>query len=90
MHGGGSTGPRTAEGLIRLRAARTKHGGYSAESQAGLRRMTAFIAETRAMLVLHRAGAHPVDVIAPVRSRLSDGGMPEQQDARMRGKSPAT
>lgn len=26
MHGGSSTGPRTAEGLARLRAARTKHG----------------------------------------------------------------
>jgi hypothetical protein len=90
MHGGGSTGPRTAEGLVRLRVARTKHGGYSAESQAALRRTNAFIAETRAMLVLHRAGAHPVDVIAPGRLRLLDGGVPERQDARMRGKSPAT
>ena len=26
MHGGASTGPRTAEGLERIRAARTKHG----------------------------------------------------------------
>ena len=31
MHGGTSTGPRTAEGLARLREARTIHGGCSAE-----------------------------------------------------------
>ena len=31
MHGGTSTGPRTAEGLERIRAARTIHGGYGAE-----------------------------------------------------------
>ena len=34
MHGGRSTGPRTAEGMARLRAARTVHGGYSAETRA--------------------------------------------------------
>ncbi len=33
LHGGKSTGPRTAEGLARLRAARTKHGAYSAEAR---------------------------------------------------------
>ena len=32
MHGGGSTGPRTAEGMQRLRAARTIHGACSAEA----------------------------------------------------------
>jgi hypothetical protein len=31
LHGGRSTGPRTADGLERIRAARTKHGRYSAE-----------------------------------------------------------
>lgn len=40
MHGGASTGPRTAEGLARIRAARTKHGLYSAEMLA-LRRYIA-------------------------------------------------
>jgi hypothetical protein len=34
MHGGRSTGPRTAEGLARLRAARTIHGHYSAKTRA--------------------------------------------------------
>jgi hypothetical protein len=32
IHGGASTGPRTAEGLARIRAARTKHGMRSAEA----------------------------------------------------------
>jgi len=86
MHGGGSTGPRTAEGLVRLRAARTRHGGYSAESVEALQRTNAFIAETRALLALHRAGAHPVEVIAPARLRLLDGGGPGQPKVRVRGK----
>lgn len=32
FHGGCSTGPRTAEGRERIRAARTIHGGYGAEA----------------------------------------------------------
>jgi hypothetical protein len=32
MHGGKSTGPRTAEGLERMRRAKTKHGLYTAEA----------------------------------------------------------
>jgi hypothetical protein len=34
MHGGRSTGPRTEAGMARLRAARTVHGAYSAETRA--------------------------------------------------------
>lgn len=34
MHGGRSTGPRIPEGMARLRAARTTHGGYNADSRA--------------------------------------------------------
>jgi hypothetical protein len=34
MHGGRSTGPRTEEGLARLRKARTIHGHYGAEQHA--------------------------------------------------------
>ena len=37
MHGGRSTGPRTAQGLARLRAARTIHGHYGAEIRARAR-----------------------------------------------------
>ena len=32
MHGGKSTGPRTAEGLARMRAAVTKHGAFSGDT----------------------------------------------------------
>jgi len=31
LHGGASTGPRTAEGLERIKAARTIHGRYARE-----------------------------------------------------------
>jgi hypothetical protein len=33
MHGGTSTGPRTADGLERIRAARTRHGAYGREAR---------------------------------------------------------
>ncbi len=46
MHGGRSTGPRTEHGLVRLRAARTIHGQYSAEARA----------QTRYSLTLLRRG----------------------------------
>jgi hypothetical protein len=38
MHGGTSTGPRTAEGLQRIAKARTVHGAYGAEMRE-LRRL---------------------------------------------------
>lgn len=33
LHGGKSTGPRTTEGIERIRASRTIHGRYSADSR---------------------------------------------------------
>jgi hypothetical protein len=50
MHGGLSTGPRTAEGLARSRRARWKHGFDSAEIRA-LRRETMLTARRLAGLV---------------------------------------
>ncbi|HME23125.1 MAG TPA: HGGxSTG domain-containing protein [Acetobacteraceae bacterium] len=47
MHGGCSTGPRTAEGLARLRAAHTVHGCLGAEGRA-------FRIGIRNLLVRHR------------------------------------
>ena len=41
LHGGLSTGPRTAEGLARSRRARWKHGRYSAEAKREYRRLKA-------------------------------------------------
>src|SRR4051812_21021149 len=34
LHGGLSTGPRTAEGIERIRRAKTKHGRYSKQAKA--------------------------------------------------------
>jgi hypothetical protein len=86
MHGGLSTGPRTEEGLVRLCAARTKHGFYGAASQAALRRTDEFIAETRALLALLQAGAHPMDPIAPRYLRLVADAPPAEK-VRRKGKS---
>uniref|UniRef100_UPI000E75B29C HGGxSTG domain-containing protein n=1 Tax=Teichococcus vastitatis TaxID=2307076 RepID=UPI000E75B29C len=44
MHGGKSTGPRTAEGIERIRAARMKHGMFSGE----MRELRALIRELKA------------------------------------------
>jgi hypothetical protein len=56
LHGGKSTGPRTAAGKARLRAARTSHGGYGADARDQHRRLAAFIAETEEMLRLFAQG----------------------------------
>jgi len=47
MHGGKSTGPRTAEGLERSRKANWKHGHYSAESLAERRYISWLLRESR-------------------------------------------
>ena len=48
MHGGQSTGPRTAEGRERCRAAPLKHGQRSAAVTAERRSLTAQVRELRA------------------------------------------
>ena len=50
MHGGASTGPRTAEGLARSRRARWKHGLYSAEAQPEQKRVRELLIESRELL----------------------------------------
>ena len=52
LHGGRSTGPRTAEGLERLRVARTKHGRYSAENRLVADLIREMKAETRRLVEL--------------------------------------
>jgi hypothetical protein len=47
MHGGCSTGPRTAEGLERMRRAKTRHGSYSEESRRLMRYIRTLAAEAR-------------------------------------------
>ncbi|MXP63899.1 hypothetical protein E0493_11135 [Roseomonas sp. M0104] len=46
MHGGASTGPRTAEGLASIRAAQTIHGSRGAEMRSLRRHMRALLAST--------------------------------------------
>jgi len=58
MHGGRSTGPRTTKGIARLRAARTTHGGYSAETRAFNRHHLTVLrrGSVRMFAVIHRDG----------------------------------
>jgi len=50
MHGGASTGPRTAEGLARSKRARWKHGLYSAEALAEQKRTRELLTQSRELL----------------------------------------
>jgi len=50
MHGGMSTGPRTAEGLERSRRANLRHGNYSAAAERRRREMRELIRSSRALL----------------------------------------
>lgn len=50
MHGGPSTGPRTAAGIERIRASRTKHGRYGQASINARRQARAIIRTMREML----------------------------------------
>jgi hypothetical protein len=49
MHGGASSGPRTAEGLARSKRSRWKHGLYSAEALAKQKRVRPAGPESRAL-----------------------------------------
>ena len=50
MHGGLSTGPKTAEGIERIRRAVTKHGRYTAAAKAERRRSRLFVKHARKTL----------------------------------------
>jgi hypothetical protein len=50
LHGGLSTGPKTAAGIERIRRAVTKHGGYSREAKAERRSFQLLIKACRAEL----------------------------------------
>jgi len=54
MHGGRSTGPRTAEGRARVAAARTTHGGYGADARAFNRHHVTFHRRSRVRQALAR------------------------------------
>ncbi len=106
MHGGKATGPTTLDGHARLAAAHTTHGYYTPENRAERRRIAALKAEARAhrelqraaavatrtktLLILHRAGAHPVDTIAPHRLRQPDAASPQSPEPRPSAITPCT
>jgi len=73
MHGGASTGPCTAAGRAKARAAATRHGGYGAAAREHLRNIDAQMAETRRILALHRAGTLPAEPLA-MRALLASAG----------------
>ena len=50
LHGGLSTGPKTAEGIERIRRAVTKHGNYSKRAKAELAQYRALLRACREML----------------------------------------
>ncbi|MFO1352036.1 MAG: HGGxSTG domain-containing protein [Gammaproteobacteria bacterium] len=50
LHGGRSTGPKTAEGLARSRRANWRHGGYSAEAEIERRRFRVVLQEALELL----------------------------------------
>jgi hypothetical protein len=50
MHGGKSTGSKTAEGIERIRASRTKHGRYSQAAIAKRRESRQIIKTIRALI----------------------------------------
>jgi hypothetical protein len=52
LHGGKSTGPRTREGLQRLRVARTVHGFYGEEGRAFRHTVAALFAQGRWLRLL--------------------------------------
>ena len=50
LHGGLSTGPKTVEGIERIRRAVTKHGHYSASAKAERRYFRMLLRQSRAFL----------------------------------------
>ncbi len=50
MHGGRSTGPRTPEGIERIRQSRTKHGLYTKQAMAMRRYMRNLLKDSRETL----------------------------------------
>ncbi len=66
LHGGLSTGPKTAAGIERLRLAVTKHGRHSAAAKAERRYVWALLKECRASLAElgESAEAAPCEVLS--------------------------
>ena len=77
MHGGCSTGPRTAEGLARSKRARWKHGRYSQERRREAHQLksecAAFNAAIRTQLTMLRASSFPTTTRSNRKRGLASG-----------------
>ena len=65
MHGGASTGPKTAEGRARIAAAHTIHGGYGAAMRAVQARVSAIVARGWVLQAAVKSG-FPMAALAPL------------------------
>jgi hypothetical protein len=80
MHGGRSTGPRTAEGRARIAAAHTIHGRCSAEWRAHNRRILSVARRGRVFLsVMHYLDRLPPDLAARFRQMPRELQLPPYQ-----------
>jgi hypothetical protein len=52
LHGGLSTGPKTAEGIERIRRAATKHGRYSREAKLEQRFLRTLLRQSREVIAI--------------------------------------
>jgi hypothetical protein len=86
--GGAGAGSGGGAGGAKVRAARTRKGGVSAEDRARLRRSDAFIAETRALLARIKSGTFRPDPAVPPRLRVVGGTDWSGTPARRGGKTP--
>lgn len=77
-HGGKSTGPRTQEGLRRLRAARTVHGFYGKEGRAFRHTIAALFAQGRWLRLLAEVRKGP---------SCRDTGLPPSDTDETRGSA---
>jgi hypothetical protein len=97
MHGGRSTGPRTAEGRARCAAARRTHGFYSAEITALRRAGTAYCRRMDALFAALKAGRTAGHGLLPsnragtaagrARARRASPSPASSASLRLRGES---
>ena len=71
MHGGASTGPKTAEGRARIAAARTIHGGYGAAMRAVQAKVSAIVARGRVLRAVVETG-FPMEAVTTTLQTVAD------------------
>ena len=77
MHGGTSTGPKTAAGKARIAAARTKHGSYTPQARQFRDHCAQLLASSKHLLLLarqhiaHPTGQTPINPIRPENAPLA-------------------